>query len=289
MLFLIIAIVTRIFVNPISNVFQKQLTKFQHPLFVNLVTYVILSFGSLFLLKDFPYKTIPQNFWVYSLLGGICGALGNGFIIKALEQGQLSVLGPINAYKSIVGIIFAYFLIGELPNYWGWLGIALIIIGSYFVLGNEEGKFSWSIFTQKAIQYRIAALILTGIQAVLDKKVIQHSNLIYAFAGWSIFGLLFSFPLYVFTKQSFKSQFSNMTKGMLLKYLGLALSVGIMVAATNYTFKNMQVGTALALFQVSILISVLFGKHFFKELGIIKKLIGASIMISGSLLILLLK
>jgi len=289
MLFLIIGIVTRIFVNPISNVFQKQLTKLQHPLFVNLITYGILSFASLFLIKDFPFQTISQNFWVYSILGGICGALGNGFIIKALEKGQLSVLGPINAYKSVIGIIAAYIIIGELPNTWGVVGITLIIIGSYFVLDNEQGKFSWTIFKQKPIQFRLAALILTGIQAVLDKKVIQYSSLTYAFAGWCIFGLLFSFPLFILTKQSFKKQFSSISKEMIVKYLCLALSVGIMVAATNYTFKNMQVGAALALFQVSILVSVLFGHHFFKEGGIIKKLIGASIMMAGSLLILLLK
>lgn len=289
MLFLITAIIIRILANPVSNVFQKQLTTFQHPLFVNLISYGILSLGSIFLILDFPFQTISNEFWVYSLLGGICGALGNGFIIKALEKGQLSVLGPINAYKSVIGIIAAYIIIGELPNTWGIVGITLIIIGSYFILDNEEGKFSWSIFKQKAIQYRLAALILTGIQAVLDKKVIQYSSLTYAFAGWCIFGLLFSFPLFMFTKQSFKKQFSSISKRMIVKYLGLAFSVGIMVVATNYTFKNMQVGTALALFQVSILISVMFGQHFFKEVGIIKKLIGASIMIAGSLLILLLK
>ncbi len=51
----------------------------------------------------------------------------------------------------------------------------------------------------------------------------------------------------------------------------------------------MQVGIALALFQISILVNVFFGHHFFKELGLVKKLIGASIMVAGSILIILLK
>jgi len=96
--------------------------------------------------------------------------LGNGFIVKALEKGDLSVLGPINAYKSIIGMIFAYILLRELPNVWGILGMTLIIMGSYFVLDTTEEKFSWALFRLPAIQYRLAALILTGIQAVLDKK-----------------------------------------------------------------------------------------------------------------------
>ncbi len=288
-LMLIAAIVIRIFSNPIANVFQKQLTNRQHPLFVNLVSYGILSFASLFLIKDFPFQTIPNAFWTYSLLGGILGAIGNGFIVKALENGQLSVLGPINAYKSIIGIVFAFILIGELPNTWGFIGIAFIIIGSYFVLENEAGKFSWSIFKQSAIQYRITALVLTGIQAVTDKQVILHSNLKYAFAGWCIFGFIFSIPLFLTSKVGFKNQIQQISTLVMLKYAGLVISIGIMVAATNYTFMHMQVGAALALFQISILLSVLFGHHFFKELGLIKKLVGSLIMIAGSLFIILLK
>ena len=289
MIILVLAIVTRIIANPISNVFQKQLTNKHHPLFVNLVAYGILSLVSIFLISDFPFYTIPTAFWYYSMIGGLFGALGNGFIIKALQKGELSVLGPINAYKSIVGIIFAFLLIGELPNAWGLLGVGLIIIGSYFVLDNATERFTWAVFKQPAIQYRIAALIFTGIQAVTDKQVILHSNLTYAFAGWCIFGFLFSIPLFFIARINVRQQLSSFSKKVTLKYIGLCLSVGTMVLCTNYAFKNMQVGTALALFQISILLTVLFGHHFFNEMGILKKITGAMIMIAGSLLIILLK
>jgi drug/metabolite transporter (DMT)-like permease len=288
MIFLMIAIVIRIISNPISNVFQKQLTIVHHPFFVNLVSYAILSLISLFLIYDFPLHTISNDFWIYSILGGICGALGNGFIVKALEQGQLSVLGPINAYKSLVGVAFAFLIIGELPNICGFVGIAFIILGSYFVFDNEDGHFSWSIFNQKAIHFRLAALLLTGIQAVLDKKVIQQVGLTYAFAGWCIFGFIFSVPLFLTTHHSVKAQWKEFSKIVMLKYVGLVISIAMMVTATNYAFAHMQVGTALALFQISILISVLFGHHFFQELGLIKKIIGSAIMIVGSILILML-
>ena len=287
--FLIIVVLIRVIVNPITNVFQKQLTKTQDPLFVNLVSYGLLSLASMLLILDFQIQSIPTAFWVYAVLGGIFGALGNGFIIKALESGQLSVLGPINAYKAIIGLIFAFLLIGEVPNLWSLVGVVFIIVGSYFVFENEEGTFSWSIFKQKSIQYRIAALILTGIQAVTDKQVILQSNLKYAFAGWCIFGFLFSVPLFLTSKVSFKKQCQQISSPEMLKYLGLVISVSVMVAATNYTFLNMQVGAALALFQISILVSVFLGHHFFKEEGLFKKLLGSLIMMVGSLFILTFK
>lgn len=286
----IVAVIIRILVNPFSNVLQKQITiKGQHPLFINLFTYLVLAIISAVLIFNISAQSLDSSFWWYSLAGGITGALGNGFIIKALEKGDLSVLGPINAYKSIVGMAFAYLLIKEVPNSWGLLGMVLIIIGSYFVLDTTEEKFSWKLFKTPAIQFRLAALILTGIQAVLDKKVIENSNLEIAFAGWSIFGAGFSFVFILFTKVSFKENIRKIDKAIIIKYILLVTTVGLMLASTNYTLSHMSVGYALALFQLSILLSVVLGHRLFNERHLAKKLLGASIMIIGSVMIILLK
>ena len=288
--FTLLAVMIRILINPLSNVLQKQITiKGQHPLFINLTTYAFLAFISIFLVFDISIQSLDTEFWIYSIAGGITGALGNGFIVKALEKGELSVLGPINAYKSIVGMLFAYLLIKEVPNVWGIAGMLFIIIGSYFVLDTTEEKFSWQLFKTPAIQYRLAALILTGIQAVLDKKVIEHSNLTIAFAGWSIFGAGFSFIFILFTKVSIQKEFKNIHRAILIKYFLLIITVGLMLASTNYTLSHMPVGYALALFQLSILLSVVLGHRFFNEMHLFKKLIGATIMVIGSALIILMK
>ncbi|MFY7693978.1 MAG: EamA family transporter [Sediminibacterium sp.] len=288
--FTLLAVIIRILVNPFSNVLQKQITlKGQHPLFINLATYTLLAFISVFLIYDISIQSLDTEFWIYSIAGGITGALGNGFIVKALEKGDLSVLGPINAYKSIVGMLFAFIIIREVPNIWGLMGMGFIIVGSYFVLDTTEEKFSWQLFKTPAIQYRLAALVLTGIQAVLDKKVIEHSNLEIAFAGWSIFGAGFSFVFILFTKVSIQKEFKNVDRAILVKYFLLILTVGLMLASTNYTLSHMPVGYALALFQLSILLSVVLGHRFFNELHLFKKLMGATIMVIGSALIILMK
>ncbi len=288
--FTLLAVIIRILVNPFSNVLQKQITlKGQHPLFINLTTYTLLAFISVFLIYDISIQSLDTEFWIYSIAGGITGALGNGFIVKALDKGDLSVLGPINAYKSIVGMLFAFIIIREVPNIWGLMGMGFIIVGSYFVLDTTEEKFSWQLFKTPAIQYRLAALVLTGIQAVLDKKVIEHSNLEIAFAGWSIFGAGFSFVFILFTKVSIQKEFKIVDRAILVKYFFLVLTVGLMLASTNYTLSHMPVGYALALFQLSILLSVVLGHRFFNELHLFKKLMGATIMVIGSALIILMK
>lgn len=287
---LVAAITIRIISNPIANVIQKNLAlSRQHPLFINFFSYQILALFSLIFLTRNTIAGLAPSFWIYSLLGGIAGAFGNAFIIKALEEGDLSVLGPINAYKSIIGIIFAFLLIGELPNVWGFAGVLLIIAGSYFVLSTGQEKFSWSILKQPAIRYRMAALVLTGIQAVFDKKIIQSSNLELAFVSWCVFGALFSWLICIANHVKPADYFRGMDRNIVLKYLALCAAIAIMTASTNYSFKKIPVGEALALFQISILISVFLGYHLFEEGGLIKKLAGSVIMIAGSLFILLLK
>lgn len=283
------AVLLRIFSNPFGNVFQKQLTKDNHPLLVNFLTYLLLSFFCLFIATNIDWQELPQEFWIYSILGGIAGALGNGFLVKALQKGDLSILGPINAYKSVIGLVVAIFLLREMPNLWGIMGIALIIYGSYFVLDTTPERFSVALLKKSEIQYRIWAMILSAIEAVFIKKIILASSVILAFVSWCWFGALFSFFLLFIYRLDLKKEILKVDRTNVRKYAFLIVCVGTMQFTTNYTFDHMPVGYALSLFQLSTIVSVLLGHRLFKETDIRKKLIGTAIMIAGSVVIILLK
>lgn len=284
------AVLLRILSNPLGNAFQKQLTaKKNHPLVVNFLSYLILSLACIFLAFDIKWNDLPAAFWYLSIVGGMVGALGNGFLIKALQKGDLSVLGPINAYKSVIGIVGGILLLNEIPNIWGAFGIGLIIYGSYFVLDTTDERFTWALLRKSEIRFRIWAMILTAIEAVLIKRIILISSPTIAFVSWCWFGALFSFVLLKVYKLDLKKEFSKVTRSNLSKYALLVVCIGTMQYSTNYVFDRIPVGYALSLFQLSILVSVLLGHRIFKELGIRKKLIGSAIMVVGSILIILLQ
>lgn len=89
-------------------------------------------------------------------------------------------------------------------------------------------------------------------------------------------------------KQQVQKYFeSKKSKQELTFYFGVVLCMGLMQYTTNYIFERMNVGYALALFQVSTLISVVLGVGFFHEEHFFKKVTGACIMMIGSVLILL--
>ncbi len=284
------AVLLRILSNATGNVFQKKLTASgNNPLAVNFLTYFLLSIGCLPIAISVNWRVLPDSFWYYSVLGGIVGALGNGFLVRALQKGDLSVLAPINSYKSVVSILIGIFLLGEVPNGWGLLGIMLIIYGSYFVLDTTEERFSRALLKKPEIQFRLWAMVLTAVEAVFVKKVVLASSTTIAFISWCWFGAVFSGLLLFVYRLDMKSELSKISQTDLIQYAFLIACVGTMQFTTNYVFDRMPVGYALSLFQLSAIVSVLLGYRLFNEQAIRQKLIGSALMIAGSVVIILLK
>lgn len=275
----IIAILFRIFSNSFSNVFQKKLTKSgEAATCINCINYILMSLISIPLLLLVNFSLITPEFWLYAIAGGITGAIGNYFMVLALKQGELSVLGPINSYKAIVGIIFGIFLLHEYPNIYGLLGIGLIIIGSYFILESPKALL------RKDIQYRIYALIFTAIEAVFIKKVIILSSIASSFIISSFLGAIFS---YLIMRILENEKLHIPTKKNSIMYISTTLCFAIMTFTTAYVFKYMNVGYALSLFQLSIILNVILGYKLFNEKKLIKKLLGSLIILIGSAAILI--
>lgn len=269
-----LAIIIRILTNSMSNVFQKKLSlEGENPIVVNFINYLILSIFSIPLIFFTNIPITDTNFIIYALLGGLTGAICNCFMVLALKRGELSVLGPINSYKAIIGLIFGMIILHEFPNIFGLIGIALIIIGSYFILETPKA------FLKKDIQYRIYALIFSAIEAVFIKKVIILSSITTSFIISSFLGAIFSFIIMsIFSGKNFKIPSRKHT----IIYILTAICFGLMTFTTAYVFRYMNVGYALSLFQLSIIINVILGYKLFNEKNLLKKLIGSLIILIGS-------
>jgi len=263
--------------------FEKKVSIGGSSLYTSFYSYLIMAICCIPFAFQYSWSNLPFKFWEYVLLAGLMCAIGRACMVKALQLGELSVLGPINSYKSIVGLIVAIFLLSEFPTWSGLLGMGLIIFGSWFIFDTLEEGFSWRLFKRQDIILRFIALILTGIEAVILKKIILLSNVTMSYIMWAITGCLFTLLIILFTKK----EFTPIKKGQWHQYFIICASLAIMQISTNYAFLNMKVGYALALFQLSSIVNLFFGIKFFTEKNIIKKLIGTLIMMIGSVIIIL--
>ena len=283
MLTTIIALFLRIVSNPLANVYQKKICENNSSLLCNFYTYFILGMFCIPFALKVNWTILPKEFWIFALSAGFLCSVGNACLVKALQLGELSVLGPINSYKCVVGMIVAIFVIHEIPTLWGICGIVLIIWGSWFVFDTQKEGFSLALFKRKDILLRFTALILMGIEAVFLKKVILLSSPVISFMLWCWAGAFFAFLLILL----FKKPIKFIQKTDIQKYVIVCFMLATMQLTTNFVFKHMVVGYALALFQLSTLVNLWFGYRFFHETDIKKKLVGTLIMLAGSVIVLI--
>ena len=277
------ALFLRVVSNPLANVFQKKICAESSSLLCNFYTYFILSILCVPFAFQINWAVLPKEFWFYAIIAGFLCSVGNACLVKALQIGELSVLGPINSYKCIVGMLVAIVVLHEIPLIVGVLGMVLIIWGSWFVFDTQKEGFSLELLKRKDIILRFTALFLMGIEAVFLKKVILLSSPVISFMLWCWAGAFFAFWLIIL----FRKNFAPIKKADVQKYVIVCSMLATMQLTTNYVFKHIEVGYALALFQLSTLVNLWFGYKFFHETDMKKKLIGTLIMIVGSVIVIL--
>lgn len=287
---LIVAAVTvRILANSLANVFQKKLIgKVENAFLINAAVYALLSLGLLPWALFQPLNELPAVFWLWAAAMGLCGACGNAFMVKALEHGELSVLGPINAWKPVVGMVGGIFLLAELPSAGGMAGLALIVWGSSQVLGADGDGFHWRILLRRDILFRILALLFTAVEAVFIKRVILLSSAELAFLMWCWMGMAFSMVGAGSAGKTVVPAFRRLMNGRdVMLLLLLALCFGAMQFSTNVAFRLLPVGPALALFQLSAVVNLWLGWRLFRETGMRRKIFGTAFTVAGAVLIIL--
>lgn len=112
-------------------------------------------------------------------------------------------------------------------------------------------------------------IILLWLRSSRIKKIILLSTPEQSFVLWCFTGLLFSFILMIL----FRKKFEVLGRSDLGKCLMVAFCFGIMQLSTNFVFLKLNVGLSLALFQLSTIVSVLFGYKFSMKITCWKRLL----------------
>jgi drug/metabolite transporter (DMT)-like permease len=284
-------VVARIVANPVSNVFQKQLTqRSANPLFIIGATDASLTLAALPLLflGALPLH-LGAGFWPNMIIAASLAVGSNALLVYALQSTGLSVLGPINAYKSVISLVLGVFLLGEIPAPLGLVGVLLIVAGSYFVVDRDSNQPRANAFAlffrERGIQFRFAALALSATEAIFLKRALLLSSPLITFIFWSILGLPIAAAAIVLLVRARLRNDVMVLRNHWRTYVRLAATTGVMQLTSLLTFGKLQVGYSLALFKLSTLISVFLGYRYFQEGQIRKRLVGSLIMTAGAALI----
>lgn len=284
------SVLARIFANPCSNVLQKLLTRqAAQPLFVVCATHALLSLAVLPVLLS-SRASLPAEFWTNIAICTLLNVAGNSLLVQAVKLSDLSVIGPINAYKAIVSLLPGALLLGEIPGAAGLGGMLLIFAGTGFLAERSTGEQRRNglarLLADRGVRYRFAALVLSASEAVFLKKALVVSSPLTTFAWWSVLGFVAALPAAaaLLGKKRLGAEL-RIFGACRWTYLALFATTGLMQLTTIVTLEQLQVGYALALFQTSSLVSVLLGHRFFNEPNIARRLGGSLAMVAGAMLI----
>ncbi len=280
MTWLILGIFTAFF-EAVKDVFGKQNLKKSDE-------YVVawsLSFFSVISLTPWViYTGIPalnSQFWFALLIGGSINAVTALLYIKAIKVSDLSLTVPLVALTPLFMLLTSPLIVGEYPKLFDYIGICLIVTGSYLL--NIKDKSQGYLAPFKALvkepgpKLMLIVAFLWSITSNFDKIGVKNSSPI--FWIFSIFSTMSILLLPIFLHKTPNPSRKILKQLPMLAAMGFFNAVGVLCQMQALTLT--LVVQVIAIKRTSVLMGVLFGHFIFKEKDIKQRLLGAAIMVFG--------
>src|SRR5512137_2062161 len=258
--------------------------------------------------RGFP--AIGPEFFPAVAITVVLNICGLSLIFKALSSSDLSLSVPMLSFTPAFLIGTSYVILHEVPSFFGFLGICIIVSGSY-VLNISAGHEHVldpirSMMWNRGSWYMLLVAFLFAVSINFDKIALLNSD---PFFGMALtvssigiaFLLLSAYSLTVRRYQNTdlpphplkKSEPQETPAGsvphkqfVILTFL-IGLFVAIEAAFINVAYTLQIVPYVIAIKRLSIIFMVLYGTIVLAEGDITKRVTGAVIMVLGAMIILL--
>ena len=280
MTWLILGIFTAFF-EAVKDVFGKQNLKKSDEY---VVAWSLAFFSVIFLTPWVIYTGIPalnSQFWFSLLIGGSINAVTTLLYIKAIKVSDLSLTVPLVALTPLFMLLTSPLIVGEYPKFFDYIGILLIVAGSYLLNIKEKSQGYLAPFkallNEPGPKFMLIVAFLWSITSNFDKIGVKNSSPI--FWLFSLFGTMTILLLPVLLQKTPNPGTKILKQLPMLATMGFFNAIGVLCQMQALTLT--LVVQVIAIKRTSVLMGVLFGHFIFKEKDIQQRLLGAGIMILG--------
>jgi uncharacterized membrane protein len=204
---------------------------------------------------------------------------------RALQISPLSMCIPFLAFTPVFLIPTTYVILGQKPQPIKLLGVVLIVVGS-LVMHRQLFAVGWlapvkAVIEYKGSRYMLLVALIFSLTNPLDAKLVAMSD-VYTEACLYGIGLCISFWLLA-RRQS--CDFAAAARGNFrwIALSGLCDAVSLLFQLASYTY--IAVVITVSIKRAGIVLAVLAGWLFFREKEITDKVIAASVMFCGVLIL----
>lgn len=272
-----------------ANVYQKKLTHLGlHSLSVVTLSYLALAVISVPLIPLTGFAELTSTFWLNITLAAMLDMAGMLFLVLSLSRTDLSVFGPLNAYKVVISMLLAMVFLGEMPSIVGFIGVTVIVIGSALLFPSTE-RFSFrrvaALFRERGVQYRFLSILLFSIGTMPLKTAVLSGGALAATVYWCLLGMPLAVGMQsVFRGQTLQADWQQ-ARPQWPWFIYLGILMFLMQLMTLLVLSELLIAYSLALFQLSMVLQVFLGYRIFNEPHFWRRLAACSVMVAGSLII----
>ena len=108
------------------------------------IVFYFMFFGTLIMLPGavltWETPTLVQTGWL--LLAGVLGAVGQDFLARAYDAGEIGIVAPFDFMRLPVAALLGYLIFNELPDPWSIAGTVVIVASALYLMrrGRIEQK-----------------------------------------------------------------------------------------------------------------------------------------------------
>lgn len=281
------------------SLIQKRVLRQEHSLEYAMLFSVmkVMVFLPLFWPRIYWRVTADQA-WLF-VLGGALGATAFLLIVKAIKRLELSTVTPLLALEPGLVTLLALMILRETIPGLALAGLVLALIGTYLLELQQEPAGWWAAASGSKLRlfqpltaivkksggwYAVLGLFAFTASALVSRTLLlQVSTETYLAYDFTIVAAIY---LIIFFAQRRKIEILRPGRGHVLFVILLIAVLHIAQSGAQATAMRLApIGLVIAVKRVSVLFDVTIGGRLFHEHRLWQKLLAASIIIAGTLLI----
>jgi drug/metabolite transporter (DMT)-like permease len=205
---------------------------------------------------------------------------------RALQVSPLSLCVPFLAFTPVFLLGTGFVMLHELPAPIKILGVVLIVVGSLVMHRKlfSQGLLApvKAVIREKGSRYMLLVSLIFSITNPLDKKLVLMSDV---FTESFSYGLGLCISFYFLGRFLGGGKFGAAARGNVrwIALAGVLDGISLLLQLASYSYIDVVISVSIK--RAGIILSVFSGWLFFRERGITDKVIAASVMFAGVLIL----
>jgi len=242
------------------------------------------------LIVVFPFVEIPSidtTFWAAFFSALPLEIIALILYVKALRISPMSLTLPFLSLTPLFLIVTSRLLVGEQITLLGAVGIVLIVLGSYTLnlADVRKGVFEpfKAIFRERGSVYMILVAFIYSFTSALGKIGVEHSSPVFFGTTYFVVVTIALTPFLLLNNRD--GDVVSRIKRDLKPAMLPGIFFGLMILSHMFAIDISKVSYMVSIKRTSLLMGSLYGFLFFGEKNIHQRLLGATLMFAGFVLI----